>query len=105
MGATEPTMGSGSAVSRASLFPARHTHPRSLDRRDAKATRAAFCFAGQPRTFVEPLVLEGISANAIEAFGANAVAFYYLTDDDAGSSWNHPALSHTRRTVHQATGP
>lgn len=65
---------------------------------------AALCFAGQPRAFTHPAVLKGINKNVVAAFGADTVSFFYLTDDDAGSSYGHVPIdsqAHLVRKVMQ----
>ena len=47
--------------------------------------KAAFCFTGQPRTFIHPEAQRSI-VRALKSFGADAYTFFVLTDDDPGSS-------------------
>ena len=65
--------------------------------------RVAFCFSGQPRTFVLPATYTSlISAVVSFSAGAEADTFFYLTDDDNGdSAGNGPAGNITSTTVHE----
>ena len=53
--------------------------------------KAAFCFTGQPRTFIHPEAQRSI-VRALKSFGADAYTFFVLTDDDPGSSYHHPSI-------------
>jgi hypothetical protein len=63
--------------------------------------RAAFCLTGQPRTFLHPEAQASI-IKAARSFGAHAYIFFFLTDDDGGSSWAHPPIRESRARVHAA---
>ena len=63
----------------------------------------AFCFTGQPRTFLHPEAQASI-ARALRSFGGHAYTFFVLTDDDSGSSWQHPAVRAQAARVHEAMG-
>lgn len=62
---------------------------------------AAFCFAGQPRTFIHPAARRSL-VRAIKGFGADAYVFLVLSDDDPGSSWAHPPVRASTTAVHAA---
>ena len=58
-----------------------------------RALSVALCFTGQARTFTNRLVLHGHRRWLIAPHGEAAISFFYLTRDDAGSSYG----SHTPR--------
>eukprot|EP00966_Prymnesium_polylepis_P035806 831435-Prymnesium_polylepis.1 len=67
-------------------------------------TRIAFVFAGQARTFVHPAAHTSLLRLGVKAFAAGAKydTFFYLTDDDLGTSGRHAPIGDDEDAVRRA---
>ena len=70
--------------------------------RDRGSSRAAFIFAGQPRTLTHPAAHRSLLHHAISGFGLDADVFFYLTNDDLGNTYGQKATREDAAAVREA---
>ena len=68
----------------------------------SRSVRAAFCFAGHVRTLLHPEAQHSLLHHGVLSFGAAADTFFYLTNDDTGTTSGHRATSDPEQAVRLA---